>query len=232
MARRFPCLEPEEYIATFLDPVTKPYAQSLLQDESDTELYTKTKLLLKKIHRQSYHAILTKTGPPTDNGDANADSMLEVPMPPPIARKRSEFSMTTEYNPKAEQELEESEDDIADKILEDYLVMVPRYKNYSLSDIGEKRLLDESGEDVDILDLIAYFDGMKWLRDEVLSKYPSIIMLIRVYLSRMDNGGFQERVFSTAAHIQGENQCRMDFDMLEMRTLLCQNKDLIRADKI
>ena len=140
--------------------------------------------------------------------------------------------MTTEYNPKTEQELEGNEDAIADKILEDYLVMVPCYKNYSLSGIGQKRLPDEIGEDVDILDLIAYFDGMKWLRDEVLKKYPSIIMLVRVYLSRMDNGGFQERVFSTAAHIQGENQCRMDFDMLEMRTLLCQNKDLIRAGKI
>ena len=140
--------------------------------------------------------------------------------------------MTTEYNPRTEQELEESKDAIADKILEDHLVMVPCYKNYSLSDIGEKRLPDESGEDVDILDLIAYFDGMKWLRDEVLPKYPSIIMLIRVYLSRMDNGGFQERVFSTAAHVQGENQCRMNFDMLEMRTLLCQNEDLIRAGKI
>ena len=48
----------------------------------------------------------------------------------------------------------------------------------------------------------------------------------------MDNGGFQERFFSTAAHVQGENQGRMEFDMVEMRTLLCQNRDLIRAGKI
>ena len=140
--------------------------------------------------------------------------------------------MTTEYSPKREQELEGSDDAAADKILEEYLGMVPRYKNYSFSDIGRERLPDEAGEEVDILDLIAYFDGMKWLKDEVLEKYPSVIMLVRVYLSRMDNGGFQERVFSTAAHVQGENQCRMDFDMLEMRTLLCQNRDLIRAGKI
>ena len=85
---------------------------------------------------------------------------------------------------------------------------------------------------MDILDLIAYLDGMKWLKDEVLGKYPSIILLVWVYLSWMDNGGFQERVFSMAAHVQGENQGRMEFDMVEMRTLLCQNRDLIRAGKI
>ena len=137
--------------------------------------------------------------------------------------------MTTEYNPKTDQELEGSEDAAADKILEEYLEMVPRYRKFSHSDIGRERLPDRVGEEVDILDLIAYFDGMKWLKAEVSEKYPSIILLVRVYLRRMDNGGFQERVFSTAAHVQGENQCSMQFDMLEMRTLLCQNKDLIRA---
>ena len=111
--------------------------------------------------------------------------------------------MTTEYNPKTEEELEGSDDAAADKILEEYLGMVPCYKNFSFGDISKTRLPDKVGEEVDILDLIACFDGMKWLKDEVLGNHQSVILLVWVYLSRMDNGGFQERVFSTTAHVQG-----------------------------
>ena len=97
---RFLTFEPEESIETFIDPVTKPYVESLLQDKFDQELCNKTKLLLKKIHRQYYRVLLTKKKPTTNSTDT--DQVLEEPMPPPTTRKRLEFSMTTEYKPKTD----------------------------------------------------------------------------------------------------------------------------------
>ena len=54
------------------------------------------------------------------------------------------------------------------------------------------------------------------------------MILARVYSSRMEHGGEQERVFSTAKRAMGKDQASMGFEMLQMRTLLCHNKELIR----
>ena len=54
-------------------------------------------------------------------------------------------------------------------------------------------------------------------------------LLARIQLARLDNAGFQERVFSTASQVMTKGQARMAFDHLEMRTLLAHNKEYIRA---
>ena len=53
-------------------------------------------------------------------------------------------------------------------------------------------------------------------------------LLARIQLARLDNAGFQERVFDSIA---GDDQRpgSNGFDHLEMRTLLAHNKEYIRA---
>ena len=58
--------------------------------------------------------------------------------------------------------------------------------------------------------------------------YPAMTMLARLHFSRLDNSGFQERVFSTAGLAMSDNQARMAFVLMEMRTLLSHNKELIK----
>ena len=74
---------------------------------------------------------------------------------------------------------------------------------------------------------IASFDTMKYYREKGSIDFPSVTMLARIHFGRLDNGGFQERMFSTASLAMAKEQNRMDFDLLEMRTLLAQNKELI-----
>ena len=75
---------------------------------------------------------------------------------------------------------------------------------------------------------MAKFDTMKFFREEGTEKWPTITILARIHFSKMDNAAFQERVFSTAANVMSKQQGRMAFDHLEKRTLLAQNRDLIR----
>ena len=49
-----------------------------------------------------------------------------------------------------------------------------------------------------------------------------------IEFARMDNGRFQERVFSTVGNAQSSNQGRMMFDHLEKRAILAHNKALIK----
>ena len=60
------------------------------------------------------------------------------------------------------------------------------------------------------------------------AEFLSIVILARVDFSRMETGAEQERVFSTAKQAMGKDQASMGFKRLQMRTLLCHNKELIR----
>mmetsp|Transcript_32921 Transcript_32921/g.60730 ORF Transcript_32921/g.60730 Transcript_32921/m.60730 type:complete len:110 (+) Transcript_32921:436-765(+) len=94
--------------------------------------------------------------------------------------------------------------------------------------IGSPCLPDKGGN-IRIEQVIASFDTMECYRKEGSIKYPTVTLLSRIHFARLDNAGFQERVFSTAKLVMSKEQSRMEFDMLEMRTLLCHNKSLISA---
>ena len=49
-----------------------------------------------------------------------------------------------------------------------------------------------------------------------------------VPITRFETGSEQERVFSSAKHAMDKDQTSMDFEMLQIRTLLSHNKQLIR----
>ena len=69
---------------------------------------------------------------------------------------------------------------------------------------------------------------MKYFRMKGQEDYPAVFLLARIQFSRLDNGGFQERMFSTSGNAMSNNQGSMEFDRLEKRTLRVHNKDLIR----
>ena len=58
--------------------------------------------------------------------------------------------------------------------------------------------------------------------------FMTISILSRIHLSRFETGAEQERVYSSAKHAMDKDQTRMDFEMLQMRTLLSHSKELIR----
>ena len=57
---------------------------------------------------------------------------------------------------------------------------------------------------------------------------PTMPILSRIHLSQIKTGAEQERVFSSAKHAVDKDQTRMDYEMMQMRTLLSHNKQLIR----
>ena len=62
--------------------------------------------------------------------------------------------------------------------------------------------------------------------------FMTISILSRIHLSRFETGAEQERVYSSAKHAMDKDQTSMNFEMLQMRTLLSHNKQLIRRGVI
>ena len=82
----------------------------------------------------------------------------------------------------------------------------------------------DNGGKVDLVELIHKFDSLRYFDETGNQDFPSITLLARVHLSKMGNGGEQERLFSTSTEAQGKKQNKMYHDKLEKRTLLNDNK--------
>ena len=93
---------------------------------------------------------------------------------------------------------------------------------------GARRLHSSEGEHITTVHVIASFDTMNYYLKKGKDDYHVIFMMARIQCSRLDNSGFQERVFSTGSSTMSNNQARMEFDCLEKRTLLAHNKNMIR----
>ena len=79
-----------------------------------------------------------------------------------------------------------------------------------------------------VFDVAENFDSLRYMREVERSDFKSIYLMVRQHLSKFDNSGFQERIFSIAGNAQKKNQSKMDFDLVERRTLLCTNKQYIK----
>ena len=125
--------------------------------------------------------------------------------------------------------LQEEEDiyEKADSVFKSWIDKHIEYNDFRYDGVDVIHI-DENGE-VELKELIHKFDTLKYFRILGQKEFPSIATLVRIHFSKMDNGAEQERVFSTAANAQRKKQARMKFDMLEKRTLLAHNKDLIKS---
>lgn len=117
---------------------------------------------------------------------------------------------------------------MADKVVDDWIEDPIKYDKF----LYEGAKLDIASGKVDLISLIGRFDSMEYFRKEGVVKYPTITTLARIHFSRMDNSGFQERVFSTADEAMSSKQGSMSFSHLEMQTLLSHNRELIRKGVI
>jgi len=232
--QRLPPPSAKKSIAVLLDPMTKLFASSMLDEEGN--LYQDTLNYLKEQHRVAYWAVnkseledlrIQNSG----NGDNNKTPSDEDVGEAGCARGLVVVNFCSDIGPAKEQTLEEKENDLdsqADKIVEDWLAETIKYHKFL--HVGHS--LDIRNNKVDLISLIGTFDTMKYFREEGTLKYPTIAMLARIHFSRMDNSGFQERVFSTADNAMSSKQGSMSFEHLEMRTLLSHNKELIRKGVI
>ena len=123
----------------------------------------------------------------------------------------------------------QEEDDIEDKadnVFNEWVNKTIEFNNYLTKDKEGNTAtpITVTNGQVDLVNLIHSFDTMRYFEESGKEEFPSVTLLARVHLSKMDNGGEQERLFSTAQLAQGNKQARMLHDKLEKRTLLAHNK--------
>ena len=213
-----------------LDPGSKQFAENLLDEEG---LFDSTRALLKEKHRDAWRSYNTPADDNsggvvnTSNNEEEEEEELEVPTELHDDDDDDDsLGMVCEL---VEGSVEDVDSDTSDKNADEVFEKWMSHKvNFSKYVFDSQPAMKDSGT-VQFKEIVAKFDTMKYFRETGNTDWPTICMLARIHFSKMDNSAFQERVFSTASNIMSKGQSRMAFDHLEMRTLLAQNKDLIRA---
>lgn len=227
---RLPPPTAKDSIAVLIDPVTKAFASFILEGLVDDTIEE-----LKKTHREAYKVLYDKKmgNGKVDTNDMEAEGGEEEnDVEEELDEPKEEDSDDELLNTKVTVGSEDNNDTIAqsliaeaDKVVDDWLKYPVEYNEYLFDGNPKVKVNNNS---VDLLDVIANVDSMKFYRTIGAEKYPSIVMLARIHFARFDNAAFQERVFSVADNAMNKRQNRMGFDMLEIRTLLAANKELIR----
>ena len=230
---RLPGPTASQSLATLLDPATKTFALKLL----GKILYEETVPLLRNEHHKIVKAMKTKVfegegvaAMDVENVEAAEEEILEEPREMD-SDDDVELSFVSVIKSKKDEKTLEAEVLIqSDTIVTDWLA-TDQVSNEFLFDKAE-RLTETIGATLKLEKIISSFDTMKYFRIKGHEDYPAITMLARIHFARLDNAGFQERVFSTATLVMSKSQSRVDFNRedshLEMRTLLAHNKVLIR----
>jgi len=226
---RLPATTPSQSLATLLDPATKIFARTLLKGD----LYDKTLAYLKKEHLKVYKAWKCGKASNVNNDQTNTvvgptedNEVFHDPKDESSDKEDLVIETTIEEPNNGEEAVEQLLVDESNGIIDRWMSENPVSNKFVY--IGSPCLPDKGGN-IRIEQVIASFDTMEYYRKEGSIKYPTVTLLSRIHFARLDNAGFQERVFSTAKLVMSKEQSRMEFDMLEMRTLLCHNKSLISA---
>ena len=174
-----------------------------------TELYAKAVAILKAEHQKVF--IITKKAKEVDD-TAEAEITKDTTEEPkedlqiPTAPKEEtddEDDIITGFScnvfPK-NREKDEEEDPYAkaDKLLDKFLTEDQISNSYLLD--CATRLPEDKGARIRINKVIASFNIIKYYKVKGSKDYPSICQLARTQFLRMENSGFQERVFSTGGN--------------------------------
>ena len=147
-----------------------------------------------------------------------------MPLEEPTSDSKCKFFASfVDSDDEEEEEQEESLEDKSDKLVDNWL----KWKNISYNKFryeGTDPFFVVSSS-FTIEETIEKFDTMKYFREEGRVKHPIITLLARTEFAYMDNGGFQERVFSTVGNAQSSNQGRKVGKHLEKRDMLAHNKE-------
>mmetsp|Transcript_32277 Transcript_32277/g.67858 ORF Transcript_32277/g.67858 Transcript_32277/m.67858 type:complete len:853 (-) Transcript_32277:67-2625(-) len=229
---RLPAPKPNQCLSVLLDPATKAFAEILLDEDG---LFHKTRALLKEKHRDAWRAFHA----PVDDKEGDNGEEEELATPKATAMDLDEddeeeddeddiLGMTCELEANDADPEEDTTERDADDVFEKWMNHTVKFSKYVFDSQQPMKAVGA----VKFKELVAKFDTMKYYREKGKEEWPTITILARIHFSKMDNSAFQERVFSTAANVMSKVQNRMGFAHLEMRTLLAQNKDLIRQQII
>jgi len=228
---RLPPPKPNECMATLLDPATKKFAEGLL----GTELHAQAVASLKAEHRKVF-MIIKRAGMSnaaeaeiTEGITEEQGEDLQIPTAPnEESDDEDDLIAGFSYSVASKNTDEDEEEDLyaeADELVDNFLAEDQVSNSYLLE--GATRLPEDEGARITINQVIASFDTRKYYNEKGSKDYPALSHMARIQFSRMENSGFQERVFSTGGNAMTEKQARMDFDQLEQRVLLSQNQELI-----
>ena len=74
-----------------------------------------------------------------------------------------------------------------------------------------ERMPEAIWAEISIEKIISSFDAMKYFCMKGHEGYPAVTMLAQIHFAKLDNAGFQERVFSTASLVMSKFQVRVGF---------------------
>ena len=207
-------------IPVFLDPRTAPYARVII-DNDDT--YNSAYDTVMSEHRAVYRAIdeaKRNTGPSSSSGDVSRRSVRAVisattlgPLDIPLF---DQCEATGGENSDVDLDAE------ADEIFLKWLKVAQSIKWESYKHPGFEHIVCKG-----ISDLYQFADPLKWFKETGRTLFPSIAHLARVHLSRIDNGAFQESVFSSAKGSMDKHQTKMSSEHHEKRAVLFHNRNYI-----
>ena len=79
-----------------------------------------------------------------------------------------------------------------------------------------------------IKSLMKSVDVLKYFKKSGLFQFPSVAVLARIVLAKLDNSGYTERMFSAGSNAMSKKQTKMCFENLEKRVVLHHNRDYMR----
>jgi len=202
--KRFGDASAENYLAIFLDPVTCPYSKSLCP-----EIHSDAFFIFKMKHREIFEDMQGSGDP----GEREAEEAY------------SEDDIRDPFNIQMDDDIEGHEESHpANKVIEDW---IRHCRTIDWQQYGKDGAHPIDSKKSSLFSKICSSDILRWFRQSGGVLFPSIALLARIELAKMDNCGFQERVFSSASGAMSQNQANMSFDVLEKRTLLYHNRNLM-----
>lgn len=220
MSLRFDSISASEAFQLFLDPWTcfDGAANFLIKDEATYRMAMKT---FKEKHREVYHRIIISqkrdevAEAETQNPNAcDADDNVSI-----LSDDFDLIITPTQSSMATEADLESQ----ADLIVDQWMKSTVEWKSFIKADLKPEKCTFNS-----LFGRICNVDAMRWFREQGQYLFPSISLLARIHLAKMDSSGFQERVFSSATGAMNSHQTCMSFNLHELRTLLFQNQEFIQ----
>ena len=193
--KRFGDASAGDYLPIFLDPVTCPYSKSLCPEEVHKNAFA----VFKTKHREIFEAM-------NDSGNPEEEETKEA---------HHEDEIDDPFNIDMDDDIEEDEEygknHAADEVIEDW---IRHCRKIDWRQYGKDGANPIDSKKSSLFGKICCCDILRWFRESGGNSFPSIALLARIELAKMDNSGFQERVFSSASGAMSENQAKMSFDVL------------------
>ena len=216
---RFENLATDDYTPIFFDPITKNFAKKIIGEN----LYDSVEKAAKKFHRELYTSIQESMHVAVVNTEENeADEQEGLEMD--SDEDRFDICLDEQMIQDTTHHRLENFDVEADRIFSQWCSTKIDYKSFLYENVDPHKANLKR-----LKGLLRDVDIFRYFREKGQMQFPSIALGARILLAKMDNSGFTERMFSAGSNAMSKKQTRMNFDLLEKRVLLYQNKNYIKG---